>query len=56
MENHLDENEIAQYMDAIEAGKQDELTTEIRAHVEECFECKVEIVETLELLQTKCPL
>lgn len=50
MDRHLDENEIAQYVEAIEAGKQDELPEEIRAHVEECFECKVEVIEMWKLL------
>jgi hypothetical protein len=53
MERHLDENEIAQYVDAIAAGTEDRLPEEARAHVEGCLECKMEIVEAVELIGTK---
>jgi hypothetical protein len=49
MERHLDENEIAQYVDAIEAGTVDRLPEEVLRHVEGCLECKGEIVEVMEL-------
>ena len=45
MGEHLDENEIAAYVEAIEAGNLDGLPEEIRDHVEGCLECKREIVE-----------
>ena len=47
---HLDENEIAAYVESIEAGNLERLPENVRDHVEECLECKVEIMEALELV------
>jgi len=44
VENHLSENEIAQYMEALAANKQAQLPEKIMEHVEESFERKVEII------------
>jgi hypothetical protein len=55
METHLDENEIALYVDAIEAENQDELSKEILDHVEECSKCKMEIVEVYDLRMSVIP-
>ncbi len=55
MEKHLTEEEIALYVDAIEAWKQDQLPAEILAHVEECLECKIEVVELLKLIEAQEP-
>ena len=52
MEQHLAENEIALYVDALIADRQVQLPQEILEHVEECFECKVEIVEVLRLVES----
>ncbi len=49
MKRHLDENEIAAYVDALEAGTQDTLSERILDHVEECIECKMEIVDVYNL-------
>lgn len=46
---HLTENEIAQYVDALVSEKQDQLPEEILQHVEECFECKADLLEVWEL-------
>jgi hypothetical protein len=46
---HLDENEIAAYIEAIIAEKTDELPVNILDHVEECLECKKAIVDTVEI-------
>ena len=51
MESHLDENEIAAYVDALREDLQDQLPGEILEHVAECFECKVEIIEVWELVE-----
>jgi len=51
MERHLTEQEIAQYVDAIEAETANQLPENILAHVEECLECKIEIVEVRELMR-----
>jgi anti-sigma factor RsiW len=51
MESHLTENELAQYVDALLSDKQDQLPEEILEHVEECFECKMEIIEVWELIK-----
>ena len=51
MESHLDENEIAAYVDALREDLQDQLPGEILEHVAKCFECKVEIIEVWELVE-----
>ena len=48
---HLDEQELAQYIDALMFDKQGQLPEYILEHVEECFGCKVEIREVLALAQ-----
>jgi len=35
---------------ALALNQQDQLPEEIREHVADCFECKAEIIETLELI------
>jgi len=49
---HLTEMEIAQYVDALVAEKQDQLPKGILEHVEECLECKKEVIEILDLIWT----
>lgn len=49
--DHLTENEIAQYVDALVSDKQDQLPEEILEHVEECVECKMEIIEVALLIE-----
>jgi len=49
MERHLDENEIALYVEAIESGTVDGLPEEILGHVEACLECKCEIMAIFEI-------
>lgn len=50
---HLTEQELAQYVDALISDKQDQLSEEIGAHVEGCLECKVEIIEILDLIRSQ---
>lgn len=50
MESHLDENELAQYVEAIALNRQNELPKGILEHIAQCFECKVEVLEVLELV------
>lgn len=45
MDKHLTENEITLYIDALVLNIQDHLPEEIRDHVAECFECKVEFLD-----------
>ena len=47
--DHLDEQELAQYVDALINDKQGQLPEYILQHVEECAECKIGITEVLEL-------
>lgn len=51
MEQRLTELEVTQYVDALASDKQDRLPEEILEHVEECFECKAEIVQVWELIE-----
>jgi hypothetical protein len=51
MNRHLAENEIAQYVDALVSNKQDQLPEKILEHVEECLECKKEIMDAWGLLE-----
>ena len=39
--NHLTENQLALYVDALVSYNQDQLPEEILEHVEECPDCKV---------------
>jgi hypothetical protein len=48
--NHLSENGIALYVDAIKLERIDNLPATIVHHVEECEECKMQIMEVAELL------
>lgn len=48
---HLDEQELAQYVDALISDKQDHLPEEILEHVEECLECKLEVMEVWILIE-----
>ncbi|MDP1677959.1 MAG: hypothetical protein Q8L88_13960, partial [Bacteroidota bacterium] len=48
--NHLSENGIALYVDAIKLERIDNLPAAIVHHVEECEECKMQIMEVAELL------
>jgi hypothetical protein len=52
LESHLSEQELAQYVDALVLDKEDELPQEVLEHVAECFECKVEIMEVLEIIES----
>jgi hypothetical protein len=47
VDNHLTELELARYVDALVSDKQDQLPE----HVEECLECKVEIMKVWELVE-----
>jgi hypothetical protein len=51
MNKHPTEQELAQYVDALVLDKQDQLPEEMLEHVEECFECKVEVLEVLGLIE-----
>jgi hypothetical protein len=52
MQPHL--TELAQYVNAF-VDMQNELPQEILEHVAECFECKVEVMEVLELKEAVGP-
>jgi len=47
--DRLNEQEIAQYVDALMLDEQGQLPKYILEHVEECAECKIGITEVLEL-------
>ena len=49
--DHLDENKIAQYVDALSADTKDQLPEEILEHVAECLDCKVAIMGVLPLVE-----
>lgn len=51
MERHLTDEEIALYVEALELKKQERLSEAILDHVQECLECKMEIVEVWELIE-----
>ena len=51
MERQLTEEEIALYVDALELKKLEGLPEAIVDHVQECLECKMEIVEVWELIE-----
>jgi hypothetical protein len=55
MESHLREQELAQYVDALATDQQDRVPQEILEHVQECFACKVEVMEVLELKEAVGP-
>ncbi len=48
--NHLNENGIALYVDAIKLEQIDKLPAAIVHHVEQCEECKMQIMEVAELM------
>lgn len=50
MKGCLDENEIAQYADYLVIFKEKELTKELLLHVQNCFRCKMEILEVAEIV------
>ena len=49
--DHLDENEIARFVDALRMDTQDQLPEEIREHVAECFHCKMELIAMWEIVE-----
>ena len=51
MENHLPEEQLALYVDALVLDQQDQLPEEILEHVEECEECKMEVIGVRELIE-----
>lgn len=52
METHMIKQELAQYVDALVLDQQDQLRNQILEHVEDCMNCKKEIIETLDLIWT----
>lgn len=55
VETHLSEEEIAVYIDALVLDVQDHLPEEMKEHVVECLECKVEVMEVLRLIEAIGP-
>jgi len=51
MGNHLSDEQLAHYVDALVSDHLDQLPEEILEHVEECFECKVTILDELDLVE-----
>lgn len=51
MGKHVTEEQIALCVDAIMLDTQAQLPESILAHVGECFECKMEVMETLWLMK-----
>ena len=49
---YITEKEIAQYVDAVEDETQSELPEATLVHVEDCLECKIEILEVWELVDS----
>ena len=49
----MTENEFAQYLDALVSDKEDQPPEEILEHVEECLECKFEVMEVRELVDVR---
>lgn len=49
--DHLDEQELAQYVDALIFDEQSRLPEYILEHVEECLVCKKEVMEALGLVE-----
>jgi hypothetical protein len=47
MGNHLSEDQLALYVDALVSDTQDQLPE----HVEECEECKMEVIGVRELIE-----
>ncbi len=52
MSDHLTEQELAQYVDAIRGEWQELLPEKSLGHVEDCASCKVELIEILDLMDT----
>jgi hypothetical protein len=50
---HLNDESVAQYVDALIASTTDALPPEVRDHVAECLECKMAITELYSILRTK---
>ena len=50
-QQHLNENGIALYVDALQVDHLSKLPKEILQHVEHCEECKLQIVEVSDLIQ-----
>jgi hypothetical protein len=50
---HLTEVELALYVDAIVLDAQVKLPEDILDHVADCTECKVELIELLELIDAE---
>ena len=48
---HLNEQELAQYVDALMSHEQGQLPEYILGHVKECLKCKVKIIEVWELME-----
>jgi hypothetical protein len=48
---HLTVEQLALYLDALVLEKQDQIPEGIKEHMAKCYECKVEIVEVLELVE-----
>lgn len=51
MENHLSEEQLAIYIDALISDKQDQLPKKFLEHLEECFEGKVEELEVRKIIK-----
>lgn len=51
MDKHLTEQELAQYVEALVLEKQGQLPENMREHVADCFQCKVEILGVWELVE-----
>ena len=51
-EGHLDENHIALYVDALILDKVEKLPIPVLEHVEDCMDCKKDIIELFEILQS----
>lgn len=54
MRRHLEE-ELALYVEAIALGVQEQLPGEILHHVENCTDCKAELIELTELIDALEP-
>ena len=51
MEEHLTEEELAQYVDSLVLDKQGRVPAGLLEHVADCYDCKVEIMDVRELIQ-----
>jgi hypothetical protein len=47
---YLDDNEISKWVDYLLGNEHGEITDDERSHVQDCFECKLEILELTDIV------